>query len=241
MNRFRYRTRLFSMVRQNRIPLVEYQAIIRHREHSKRIFTTIYTCEFVGFLNQHERRVGCLLHPMGNDGKDLRDVSFYGRALCEGHFCPSYEKLETNEAEAVLATVDDWYLYGVVITDIDFVKTFFKIVQNRLGERVRSDVLRQSARSMQALHRFFATKREWPFRDSSRPRFGKYYFLGEEYAVDRIDYTALGSDPSRFDGIFLGLSSLFHSRNDLVKAEAYLNSIVEEFCDGYNSLDRSNH
>jgi hypothetical protein len=38
-------------------------------------------------------------------------------------------------ARILIWALDDWYLYGITITDIDFVKTFFSIIQNRLGER----------------------------------------------------------------------------------------------------------
>ncbi|MGC9324590.1 MAG: hypothetical protein ACP5G0_07565 [Desulfomonilia bacterium] len=236
VQRFRYRTRLFSMVRQGRISVHEYKDIIRHREDSKRIYSTIYTCEFVGFLDTREHRVGCLLHPMGNRGEDLRDNSFYGRDLCEGHFCPSYQKLDRNEAEIVLETIHDWYLYGIVITDIDFIKTFFRIVQDRLGEHVKADRVSSSERTVHAVQTFFLTKLVWPFRDTMRPRFGKYYFIGEEYDIDAIDYQALGMETSPYDKIFLSLSSSFRSREELTRAEAYVSEIVEEFCDGYERL-----
>ena len=69
--------------------------------------------------------VGCLLHPMVNNGKDLREHSFYGKELCASHECPSYIYLTEEEKKSVIYGADDWYIYGLVITDIDFVKGYF--------------------------------------------------------------------------------------------------------------------
>jgi hypothetical protein len=89
-----------------------------------KLLEAVYNCEFLGFLDREEKKVGCLLHPLVNDGLDLRNHCFYGAELCAGHFCPSYTCLTKVEQKAVLNSVNDWYLYGLVITDIDLVKEF---------------------------------------------------------------------------------------------------------------------
>jgi hypothetical protein len=38
--------------------------------------------------------------------------------------CPSYPHLTQVEQAAVFMALDDWYLHGLVITDIDLVKGF---------------------------------------------------------------------------------------------------------------------
>jgi hypothetical protein len=38
--------------------------------------------------------------------------------------CPSYPHLTKVEQAAVFTVLDDWYLHGLVITDIDLVKGF---------------------------------------------------------------------------------------------------------------------
>ena len=62
-----------------------------------KLFETIYNCEFLGFVDEKRKRVGCLLHPLMNNGKDLRDSSFYGKELCASHECPSYTYLTQEE------------------------------------------------------------------------------------------------------------------------------------------------
>lgn len=231
--RLRERTRLFERVRSGELTLDEYRAAIKYREDHRRIYKTIYACEFVGFLEPQELRVGCLLHPAGNGGRDLRDISFYGQEICDGHFCPSYEKLAAHEKEIMVALIDDWYLYGAVITDIDFVKSFFVHVQNRLGESVRPQRLLADEESCAALREYLQLKVSWPFRDQTRLRFGKYFFVGEEYDIDRIDYASLGVPVPAFDAIFLSLSSRFEGADEVVRAREIIEDKIERFCRGY--------
>ncbi len=235
--RLRRRTQLFGAVRAGSLTIDQYREAIRRREDQKRIYTTIYTCEFVGFVDEARRRVGCMLHPIPNGGLDQRDISFYGREICEGHFCPSYQKLTPDEARIVIDTIDDWYLYGCVITDIDFVKTFLKLVQDRLGETVNPLRLRRARAAQEILSTYFELKVNWPYRDKGRPRFGKYYFVGEDYDIDRIDYARLGADISAYDAIFLSLSSHFSTPAELASAEARLEGLIDGFCHAYHNPD----
>ena len=58
---------------------------------------------------------------------------------------------------SVILSLDDWYLYGVVITDIDLVKAFFTQIQNILGDSIRLERLRD-AEVQGALCDFFRLK-----------------------------------------------------------------------------------
>ena len=241
VKRFEYRNALMEKVRAGGLSLEDYREVVRRREDGRRIFKTIYACEFVGFLNPDGTRVGCLLHPMVTGGEDLRVHSFYGREICDGHFCPSYQKLNPNEAQIVLDTVDDWYLYGAVITDIDFVKTFFSLVQNALGEEIRVARVRGNGLLVRILKEYFSLKTSWPFRDTSKPRFGKYYFVGEEYDIDRIDYARLGVEVPAFDPIFLSLASSFAAKDDLDRAVTTIDTLIKGFCHEYRRSDHEDH
>jgi len=236
-NMFARRERLFEKVRRGSSTIEAYQEALRRTEISGRIYQTIYTCEFAGYVSKDHRRVGCMIHPAANNGNDLRSISFYGREICDGHFCPSYSKLEDNEAMTIIACLDDWYLYGAVITDIDFVKTFFRIAQDRLGESVDASRVSGIPDAARAVRDYCELKVAWPFRDTSRPRFGKYYFTGEEYDIARIDYKALGAEPSPFDAILLSLASSFNNKDELEQAHLIIEGIIEDFRRAYERLD----
>jgi hypothetical protein len=199
---------------------------------SPKLFEKIYNCEFLGFLDQGHRQVGCLLHPARNNGEDLRNHSFYGADLCAGHLCPSYTYLTVFEQKAVATVLDDWYIYGLVITDIDLVKEFFRHAQTRLGDsihpvRLETDAVKNSLRD------FFVLKENWPFV-STENRLGKYYFSHSEYQIARIEYEKKWKiKPSRFDKILVSLSSDFSSLEEVHKAETLIEEKIEAFLTAY--------
>jgi hypothetical protein len=224
--RLRRRTERFHGTVRAGDDLAAFSRAIRLAEDQRRRFEVIHCCEYAGFLDRGERRVGCLLHPAQNCGVDRREVSFYGRELCDGHLCPSHHFLSRAEKLTLIDLLDDWYLYGLCVTDIDLVKEYFRHIGDRLGEapapeRFRNGTIRAIAR------RFFAFKLTWPFRTPDANRFGRFYFDGDQYMIRPIDYAALGCGRSRYDGIFLSLSSVFESRRELDRAEGMIRENID--------------
>ncbi len=230
--RLEARTALFHDTVRSRNDLGTFSTLVRSTESMEKRYEVIYCCEYLGFIDAEHRRVGCLLHPLQNGGEDLRDVSFYGRDLCDGHFCPSYHYLARWEQQAVVNTIDDWYLYGLVITDIDLVKEYFRFIAEGLGEAPDPERLK-TGRLKDVARRFFNFKTTWPFRSSETNRLGKYYFDGSQYMISHIDYDALGCERSRFDKIFLSLTSRFRSSNELRQAENLVEGELRAFIDCY--------
>jgi hypothetical protein len=232
--RLRRRTERFRRDVRGAEDLPAFSGAVRAEEDQSRRFEVIFCCEYAGFLDQDEKKIGCLLHPIQNGGKDLRGFSFYGRELCAGHFCPSYSFLSRMEKLALIHVLDDWYLYGLCVTDIDFVKQYFRHLADLLGEvpapeKFREEPVRGIAR------RFFEFKLDWPFRSPEVNRFGRFYFDGAQHMIRPIDYNILGCERSRFDGIFLSLSSEFRTLNALREAEEMIQANITalaEACDG---------
>ncbi|ROR02984.1 hypothetical protein [Desulfosoma caldarium] len=189
----------------------------RYNGFAKR-FEAVFNCEFVGFLDEAHRRVGCLLHPLRHKGKDLRHSSFYGQELCDGHFCPSYYELTMNEQALVVKTLDDWYLYGLVITDIDLVKGVYQALSDRLGEAVQPRMLTHPP-VQRALRRLWQWKLRWPYCRPGCDGFGKYLFIGDHYEELQIPYERWGVQPSFYHRILLALGSAFQSLEELRDAE----------------------
>jgi len=156
----------------------------------------------------------------------MRGVSFYGRELCDGHLCPSYHFLSRAEQAALVEILDDWYLYGLCVTDIDLVKDYFRHIAERLGETPASAMFRRGP-VLAIARRFFAFKVDWPFRSPGINRFGRFYFDGSQHMIRPIDYAALGCERSRYDGIFLSLCSLFRNRREVQQAEGMIRENVE--------------
>ena len=227
--RLRRRTECFSGLRGD--PDTYRHAVAAFE--GPKLYETIYNCEFLGFVDEGQKRVGCLLHPDINEGRDLRGISFYGEDLCREHLCPSHEKLTRAEREVVIRLLDDWYLYGLCITDIDLVKSYLFHIQNAVGEVFDPAQLDTRPTLKRLMHEFFSWKEHWPFRGREALRFGKYYFVEGEYHIARIDYEGLGLDPSPYDGILLSLASEFRDRSEVTAAEAMVRKNVEGMVECY--------
>jgi hypothetical protein len=215
--------------------LKAFSQLITESEPQEKIYEVIYCCEYLGFLDDNEKKVGCLLHPIQNGGEDLRDVSFYGKELCDGHFCPSYYYISRHEKLALLNIIDDWYLYGLCVTDIDLVKEYFRFISDGVGEMPSPDKF-HNGQLKQIAHRFFSLKLSWLFRSPETNRFGKYYFDGSQYMIHHIDYDSLGCERSRFDKIFLSLTSQFTNQEELKQGEKIIQENIDEFIQKYREI-----
>jgi hypothetical protein len=221
--RLRRRTECFAAFRSDP---EQYRHKVAAFKDAK-LYKTIYNCEFLGFVDEGHKRVGCLLHPDINEGMDLRGISFYGKELCRKHLCPSHEKLTTTEKEVAIRLLDDWYLYGLCITDIDLIKSYLFHIQNAVGEEFNPAWLDTRPTLKKLMREFFSWKEQWPFRRKEALRFGKYYFLEGEYHIAHIDYSRLGLDPSPYDAIFLSFASEFRDRAEVSAAEGMVHKNIE--------------
>ena len=225
------RTELFFSSGENPDPAA-YQKKIGTIPPPPKLCETIHNCEFLGFVDKAKKRVGCLLHPVLHQGRDLRTCSFYGAELCSSHFCISYSSLTPVEQKAVICSLNDWYLYGLVLTDVDFVKSFFYHVQNRMGDSVKAGKLdKEEVHSN--LRNYFELKESWRF-SSNDSRLGKYYFSQAEYRIARIDYEKNWKvRPSQFDTIFVSLASNFKTEGEVLEAESIIEEKISRFIEGY--------
>jgi hypothetical protein len=233
VKRLRNRTDHFRHAVTRREDVRDFSEMVRMSEDQAKRYEVIHCCEYLGFLEHDERKIGCLLHPYCNKGLDLRDVSFYGKELCAGHFCPSYHYLSREEKLALINITDDWYLYGLCVTDIDLVKSYFRTISEMVCEMPAPERFREGVLRGIAL-RFFFFKISWPFRSYAANRFGKYYFDGSEYMIKHIDYTSLGCDGSRFNSIFMSLSSEFGNIQELKEGEDLIQANLDEFAYNYS-------
>ncbi len=232
VHRLARRTAHFRTIDHDEASLRRFSQWVKASEPQEKLFQTIYNCEFVGFVDQDQRRVGCLLHPEVNKGVDLRACSFYGAEMCAAHRCQSYEKLSIEEQYGVIAAIDDWFLYGLCITDIDLVKGFFFHASRVIGERPRVSVLALPP-VRHALASFLVLKITWPFRTKEKGRFGKYCFAEDEYREARIPYADIDAEPSLYDAILVSLASVFSCAEDLTRAENLLRSKIDRFVEAY--------
>ncbi len=179
---------------------------------------SVRVCTLLGFLDDAETRVGCLAHPLRHGGEDLRDCGVYDASICQSFLCPSHAWLSEDEADlAARATSGDFHLYGLVVTDVPFLRAALAGVAARTGARVLLRHL-DDDRFRTALRRLLALKEE--LAPGSDGLFGAFRAgEGGEDVPRRIDYEAIGASRSPYDEILTCVGADPRSGNDLERLE----------------------
>jgi len=225
------RTREFAAVRRTDDGIYQFQRSIERSENQKRPYPDFHHCAFIGLIGSNHSRVGCLLHPEadGNDGVDFRGLSWYGGLACRSYFCPTYRQLPARIKIAVREAAPDWFLWGLIITEVGMLACLFNEIEHRLKRQVRAGDFLTHTNWRLALLRFFELKTDWPFRSCSAPGPGNYFFEDGQYPCPPVHYPGSCAGRSPFNDIFRALRSSFDSRASLEAAETLIESILRPF------------
>ena len=189
-------------------------------------YPDFHHCPFVGLIDG-DRRVGCLLHPRGegNAGIDWRGLSYYGGLTCEIYFCATYTRMSADHKTLVCRAADDWYDYGLVITEHRLLTALFEAVEARLGRGLEPADLDGRPVAVETLRRVIGLKARWPARRTPlcHPIFDDPPPDGRP-----IDYPALGRTGSPWDTVLRELNARIDTPRDLADAEARLTAAVDE-------------
>jgi hypothetical protein len=189
-------------------------------EPQQRPFEGFHHCPFIGWIGSETGRVGCLLHPLaaGNNDVDYRGLSYYGGLACRSYFCPATHELPPRFKQIVRTAADDWYSYGLVITEKELLISLLEQIENRLGQPLEGEMFTQTL-ARQALLNLFYLKIEWPFRPTRWDTPCHYFFKENPRPKPPINYNRIGVEVSRFDPILRELISEFATPDRLRQAE----------------------
>ncbi|RKH88535.1 hypothetical protein D7Y21_14520 [Corallococcus sp. AB045] len=191
------------------------------------LFPIVRVCPLLGFLDAEHQRVGCLGHPLVTGGTDLRDCGVYRATICETFTCPSFGWLTDAQARLVQAACADWYLYGLVITDVEFVRGCLKLLEWELGGPASPDRLRERPESLAAVRRLFALKETAPGRDGQATVFGRFIHDTEGEPTPRsLDYAAMGTRAAPEDDVVLCLGYTPSDATELLAARTLVREHV---------------
>lgn len=181
------------------------------------LFPSVRVCPLLGYLDGARSRVGCLGHPLATGGPDLRDAGVYDAAVCETFFCPSHAWLGEEEAAIAEAAAGGFHLYGLVATDVPFLRAALAGVAERAGARVELRHLDHPP-FRAALRRLLALKEE--LSPGSEGLFGAFAPGPDGEPVPRrIDYGGIGRGGSPYDAILTCVGADPRSGNDLDRFE----------------------
>jgi hypothetical protein len=190
------------------------------------LFPLVRVCPLLGFLDDESSRVGCLAHP-AVIGTDLRDCGVYTSEICESFTCPSYIWLDDEMADLIKAACPDWYVYGLVVTDVEFVRAVLSLLVEALARPVAaSELLRTALPQTSAL---FALKAYAPGRSRDGRVFGRFEDAGgEDPKMRLIDYERFDTKSSREDLIVLCLGYAPETAAELQAARALVASHLSD-------------
>jgi hypothetical protein len=191
------------------------------------LFPAVRVCPLLGFLDDGHTRVGCLAHPQVI-GVDLRDCGAYTSDVCEGFRCPSHAWLTEAQAALVQAACPDWYLYGLVITDVDWIKAALSLVESERAAPVDPRRILQRPEALAACTRLLALKETAPGRPVDARIFGGFAPDADGEPVLRVlDYAALGAPTAPEDTALLCLGYAPESAEQLESARLLIRGHVQ--------------
>jgi len=218
------RTRLYQETPRTVEAIFRFRKQIEQREGNERPMPDFHHCPFLGLIGPRQATVGCLLHPLarGNDGMDFRSVSYYGGMTCHIYFCPSTRLLPPRYKQIVRAVLDDWYLYGLIVTETKLLKALFEELENRLNRPLYAEDFIANRAARDALKYLFLLRVSWPFRSPGNQRVANYFFNDHLYTRPPIALTTKGLGISRYRLILQELETDVTCEHDLRQAELYL-------------------
>lgn len=192
------------------------------------MFPAVRVCPLLGFLDAERKQVGCLGHPLVTGGTDLRDCGAYRASVCETFTCPSFGWLNDAQARLVKAACADWYLYGLVITDVEFVRGCLRLIEWELGGPAKPEALVERPEVLAAVRKLFALKETAPRRDARAAVFGRFTRDTEGEPVPRtLDYGGLGVRAAPEDDVVLCLGYTPRDATELMAARELVRAHVK--------------
>ena len=233
-----HRTGVFRKTQRSEQAIDGFADFIGRMESQYRPLESFHHCPFIGFPNRNDPVVGCLLHPLadGNEGVDYRGLSYYGGYACRSYFCPTVHQLPAEHKKILRAAAPNWYLYGLVITEIEMLKRFFEIIESRLEKPINADTILHIPGAIEPITNFFFLKPTWPFRKKGVNTLANYVFHNQvyEFLWESVDYHKLGLKPSIWTPVFHALYSVFTSAKEVMKAESLLDDLVAQFLNNFS-------
>jgi hypothetical protein len=228
-NRLMERTERFSEIPRNMEAILAFGREFQQRRPEKSPFPEFHSCPYVGFIGESRSRVGCMLHPaaVGNNGVDFRGLSYYGGMACHTYFCPSHGALPPVVKLSVQNAADDWYLYGLVITETELLKSFFEELEKRIHQPLNPDKFTNNKRFLKAVHEFMQLKLHWPYRPQPDPGPCNYFFKDQCHKKPKLEINDDEKDPVRYAALYRELVTRFQTKNERYHADSLIDDIFK--------------
>lgn len=161
------------------------QAEAAEKEYPRRNSHT-YVCPFFSYIEEENKRLGCMIHPKITGIAHSQNASFYGAAICEGYDCPNKQNdINGDYGFLIEYFFPDKHDYPRLVADARFY-LFLQELATELLQKLRKEVntIKESPSHSKRLEAFFylaklrlrileeqgITSFEPVHRDSKQPR-----------------------------------------------------------------------
>ena len=224
------RTRGFASVQRNAEAICEFGRRVQSLQLRRLPWADFHHCPYIGLIGAGRQRVGCLLHPLaeGNNGVDYRGLSYYGAMACRQYFCPSHRDLAPEIKTMIQRLAENWYEYGLVITEASLLAEVMSEIEKRLPESLSVQSAVGHPAGERALREVLFLKIKWPYRRSGGRGLCHYFFSDCTGGKEPVDYGGAGRRPAGFEKILYELNSRFQTADELRSAERRLDQMFRQ-------------
>lgn len=217
----------FASVPRTEEGIYEFKRRNKGPHRLSRPFPGFHHCPFLGFISGEKTCVGCLLHPTapGNNGIDYRSLSWYGEEACRTYFCPTKRKLPAVYQSILTQTIDNWYVYGLIVTEHALVTAYFKEIEFRLGRHIAVRDYTQNIEATNAFREFAELKCTWPYRRDDYPGPCSFFFENGLYSRSGVFRKTPDIPSSSYEKILEELDSGFSCAIEIVAADQLLDDL----------------
>ncbi len=221
------RTETFASVPRTEDGIYEFQKRNKGPDRLSRPFPRFHHCPFLGLIGGENSRVGCLLHPAlpGNNGVDYRSLSWYGEKACRTYFCPATHKLPAVYQSILMQSIDNWYVFGLIVTEYALVTAYFKEMESRLGRNIVVSDYTQNREATYAFREFAELKSKWPYRRNESLGPCNFFFENGLYPRPDVFHMPPDIQPSPYEKILRELDSGFSSAKEIAAADQLLDDL----------------
>ena len=216
------RTRQFAALDSRNLDAVlSFRKWVEDNEPQARPLPDFHHCAYIGLIGRNSSRPGCLLHPLGNNGIDLRGISDYGGFACRSYFCPTHDCLPADIKILIRKAARNWFEYGLMITETSLMQAILDaagVSHLCIDEGPGPDPYL----CLDIIRELMDLKRAWPYRPDAAIGRIHYFFNDRLYVRAPVAYATIGAEPSPYDGIFQELGSGFTSNQELREAEVVI-------------------
>jgi hypothetical protein len=158
-------------------------------------------------------------------------MSYYGAKACRSYFCPSAHALPARHLHILRSLWDDWYAYGLIITEHRLLSAVFALLENRVARPVVPDDFPAHTEASGCLRELLALKLFWPYRGAGSPGPSHFLFENGLYPRKEVQWPVAARPDAHYSIIFRELESHFGSERAVVQAIALLDDLLGGLAD----------